>query len=466
MVAMKYERKLTAAERLFTRSPFSVVTAVMRIKGNVSEAALIGAVSKVRQRHVNLRVRIKEDENHVPWFTTEGAEGIPVDIVPRQSDDHWIQIHLEKSKVPFEFDVRPPIRFILVQSPTVSELIILCHHIICDGLSLAYLARDLMVHLGEPGREVEVLPDPILLDRDNMPDDVPVNGIARFFINRINRKWEADKIFFDREDYLSINQAYWANFHHHILSIELTEEQTTALVERCRQEGVTVNSALSAAFVGAQVIVQGDKPYHSKISVAGSVRDRLKRPAGEVMGFYAGVVNPKFKYDIGKNFWENARQFHQKVKPLYNNKNLLGLFMMWTYLEPAILEALNFKRLGGLVSPQSPRYEKLSTFSRRDDVVLSLLKRDQMESLDRISMGTAITNLTRMDFPRQYGDLELDRLIMQPGGAFPLANVSLVLGAVTCSGKLSLVMEYAEEAVETVTMEQVRDQAMEYLLGK
>jgi hypothetical protein len=77
-----------------------------------------------------------------------------------------------------------------------------------------------------------------------------------------------------------------------------------------------------------------------------------------------------------------------------------------------------------------------------------------------------VTNLTRMGFPRMYGTLELDRLIMNPGGAFPLANVSLVLGAVTCSGKLSLVLEYAEETVDTRTMRKVRDRAMEFLLTK
>ena len=78
-------------------------------------------------------------------------------------------------------------------------------------------------------------------------------------------------------------------------------------------------------------------------------------------------------------------------------------------------------------------------------------------------MGTAVTNLTRMDFPQTYGALELDRLIMHPGGAFPLVNVNLVLGAVTCSGKLSLILEYAEQAVDTGTMEQVRDKATEFL---
>jgi len=36
---------------------------------------------------------------------------------------------------------------------------------------------------------------------------------------------------------------------------------------------------------------------------------------------------------------------------------------------------------------------------------------------------------------------------------------------VTCSGKMSLVIEYAEQAVDTATMEKIKDKAMEFLLG-
>lgn len=139
--------------------------------------------------------------------------------------------------------------------------------------------------------------------------------------------------------------------------------------------------------------------------------------------------------------------------------------MMWCHLEPAILEAINFKRLGGLVPTHFSRHDKLSAFSKRIDVVSSILKREKMESLDKLVMGTAVTNLTRMDFPREYGDLELDRLIMNPGGGIPLSNVNLVLGAVTCSGKLSLVVEYEERTVNTDTMIQIKDRAMEFLLN-
>lgn len=83
-----------------------------------------------------------------------------------------------------------------------------------------------------------------------------------------------------------------------------------------------------------------------------------------------------------------------------------------------------------------------------------------------MKVGTAVTNLTRMNFPRTYGTLELDRLLMNPGGAFPLSTVNLVLGAVTCSGKLSLVIEYAEEAVDTRTMEKIKERAIKFLLNE
>ena len=178
----------------------------------------------------------------------------------------------------------------------------------------------------------------------------------------------------------------------------------------------------------------------------------------------AAGVELKLKYNHKQSFWENARKYHKKIKPNFSNKKVFGQFLDWLYLDPTFLEAMNFKKLGGPVPSDSARFKKLSAFSRKEDVVLKLLKRDNMESPEMMFMGPAITNLGRMDFPKRYGALELDRLIMQPGGAFPLAHVNLVLGAVTCSGKMSLIVEYAEEAVDRQTMEKIKDKAMEFLL--
>jgi NRPS condensation-like uncharacterized protein len=281
----------------------------------------------------------------------------------------------------------------------------------------------------------------------------------------MNKRWEPEKVVFDQEDYRDLSAAYWNRYNHQMLSVELSQAETSALVQRCRDEQVTVNSALSAAIVGAQTVVQSQKPLHPGIGVAASLRDRLPTPAGEAMGFYAGVVTPKWKYDLKRDFWDNARRFHRKVRPLISDKNLLQDMLNWCYLEPSILEAMNFKKLGGLVPEDADRHQKLSAFAKRDDTVLAILKRDKLESLDRLTMGSAVTNLTRMDFPETYGGLELERLIMKPGGAFPLANINLVLGAVTCSGRLSLLIEFVEDNIDITEMGAIRDETLKFLLA-
>jgi NRPS condensation-like uncharacterized protein len=322
-----------------------------------------------------------------------------------------------------------------------------------------------MIHLGDSTKEADILPNPRPIDVSNLPMGVSINPIMRFLINRINKRWKKEKIHFDQEDYNNINMTFWKRANYQIISIELTETQTTNLVQKCREEKVTVNSALTTAFTGASQVVQTGRKGLSNIGIAGNLRDRLEKPAGEVMGFYAGAVTLNYTYDMKKEFWDNTRKLHQKVQPLYTNKNLFKEGLGWCYLEPGILEAINFKRVGELVPKDSSRYEKLSSFSKRDDVITSILKREKIESLNKIIMGTAITNLTRMDFPRKYGDLELDRLIMNPGGAFPLSNIIMVVGAVTCSGKLSILIEYEEGTVNSDTVSTIKEKAMRFLLS-
>ena len=125
------------------------------------------------------------------------------------------------------------------------------------------------------------------------------------------------------------------------------------------------------------------------------------------MGMYAGGVELQYKYAQEKSFWENARGFHDQVSPLYTNKKLFNEALTWSYLEPSISEAMNFKKIGALVSAQSPRYQKLYNFSQRDDVIRSILKREGLDTMDTIFMGTAVTNLTRLDFPNSMVNYSL-----------------------------------------------------------
>ena len=124
-------------------------------------------------------------------------------------------------------------------------------------------------------------------------------------------------MYFDQHDYELLTDAYWQEYDHQLVTIELSEAETTELVERCRQEQVTVNTALTAAFGAAQAMVLGDQRYEPKLGVAADLRGRLRQPAGEVMGFYAGVATHSYGHDPEIGFWDNARRLHGRLQVLH-----------------------------------------------------------------------------------------------------------------------------------------------------
>ena len=456
-------RELTSIEHIFAWSPFSLVSAMARIKGKVGLEQLQTAAESVKNKHHVLQTAIRSDANGRLEFISVDKVEIPVQVIKRSSDSQWKGIVEEHCSIPFDFEKGPPVRFILVQSEAVSELLVLCHHIICDGISLAYLAKDMISVMGGEKLKSDSVAKPIPLSLDNMPSDVSLSRLVKFFIRRMNVKWDKEKVVFDQEDYRSLNEAYWTHFSHRMESIELSESQTSSLVQRCRENGVSVNSALTAAFVGAQKTILGDSPTHSLIGTAADLRKRVPEDPGTNMGFYAGMIRQKFSYDTGIEFWDNARNYHRVIKSGITNKKLFGEFLSWLLLDPTLIAAINFKKLGGLATKVDSTGKKLTDFSRKKDVVSSILKREKMDSPEHKIMGTAVTNLTKLDFPRTYGDLELDRMTLYPGGAFPLSNLNLVVGAVTCSGKLSLLVEYENKTMNKENADSICRTAMEFL---
>ena len=243
-----YKRRLAPWERMLNMSPYSVVSIVARIKGKVTTKMVENAVKKVQQRHILLQTRIIVDENNNPWFTAQDVGKIPIETMNRENNNTWIEVYDEACKVPFEFDKLPAIRFYLLHSEDVSDLLIFCHHVICDGMSLAYFSRDLMKHLGDPNLEVDILPNPLPINRKTIPEEQKLSGLILNVMGKINDKWEPEKIVFDQEDYKNIHKTYWDNFTHQTISIELTEQQTIKLVDNCKANNVSVNSAINTAF--------------------------------------------------------------------------------------------------------------------------------------------------------------------------------------------------------------------------
>lgn len=414
-------------------------------------------MSKVREQHPLVGVRVYLDENYDAWYTTEKVPENPLKVLQRSSEKDWYQELLKQYKIRFEIEKGPLARFVLLQSPEISEIIIICHEVVCDGTSLAILARDLLLYIGNPDRKVQKMLEPPLATPDNFPTEIKLNKLMVAAINKMNKQWQKRKVIFDDEDIDNIFRAYWDNYRFNVISVELNEKETSDLIEKCKQHGLTVNSALNTAFLAARYSIRGNfKGGRRNIMLPVNLRKRYKNPVGEHFGHYAAGFQFKLSYNPKLDFWENAKIFNKEVKEKLDINEMFKFAVLTGLIDQSIVDARSFSFMGKLVPSNFSRYEKIQAFSNDETNIINKRAKKQIPNLP----GLAITNLGRLDYPTKYGSLELDRFIFVTSGS---TFIELVIPAVTVAGKLSFTINYLEEITDTETMEKIKSQALKYL---
>jgi NRPS condensation-like uncharacterized protein len=420
--------------------PNANVVMVARIEGPLSAEELEAAVSKVRQRHPLLGARVRIDANQTGWLTPQGVPAIPIRVVPRPAPDRWMEVAIEEHKQAFSYEAGPLIRLALLPSDETSDLIVTAHHAICDGLSLTYLIRDVLRHLADPDRRVARLPVPPVVDESLMPVSVSGGLLSRLGIKIVNWAWERKDIAFDPTDNRDLHRTFWQDHRGHMLAWALTEAQTSALVSRCRRERVTVNTALTTAFVAAQNQIEPPRDYLNNVVVSVDFRDRLTRPVDGACAFYASAVRPELEYQPGTPFWDAARAFHTQIRQLLTDENVFESQQLSAF-SPSLLDALAFVK-----------YDKLE-----DKLARRMVER---MGIDRIGASLVVTNLGRLDVPVSYGSRRLAALY----GPYVYSDtIEKYLGVATVGGRMHFTLCSGERLIENETVEAVRDAAMDHL---
>lgn len=453
----KFERKLIPHERRFFRSGISNISIIARLKGLISKEELGDAIKKVREQHPLVGVRVYLDENYDAWFTSENVPENPLKVIQRNSEKDWYQKILNDYKDRFKLEKGPLVRFSLLPSSETSEIIITCHHIICDGTSLAILARDLLIYIGDPDQKVKQMTEPPLATPDNFPTDVTPSKTILFAINKMNKMWQKKKVIFDEEDLDNIFRAYWENFDFKIIPVELNKKQTSDLSELCRQHGVTINSALNMAFLAARYEIRGHfKGGRQNILIPVNTRERYKKPVGDHFGLYAAGFQFKMTYNPKIDFWENVKLFTRKVREKLDINQVFKMVALMGLMDKSLTESQSFSFLGKFVPSNYSRYEKIHSFSNDEKNIANKMIKKKIAKVP----GLSITNLGLLDYPSKYGSLELERFIFVTSTS-PM--MELVISAVTVSGRLTFAINYIEETTDTPTMQEIKKKALEYL---
>jgi NRPS condensation-like uncharacterized protein len=440
-----FKQELKGLERYFFRCPNSNLITVARLKGEVSSEQLRAALSRLKGKYPLLGVKVSLDDSGIVRLMAEGVpeNSVRVEQVIAGDPEAWIRKVDEEQRERFEFDKGPLVRFTLLNSGESSDLIINCHHAICDALSLTYLIRDILFSVANPDWKPEPLARPQNESNGGLPSP-RIDPFHRIMMKVINMLWRKSHVSFNETDYEALHQKYWGHGKsNRTLSWGLTELETSALVNRCREEHVTVNSAIATAVVAAQRDIQGagQPGYASTVSMPVSIRGRLTPPAGEAFGLYVSTVKADLTYARGDSFWPNVKRIHRRIKRRLTDGSVFLMMHKVNTLHPSLIDAMYFSKYGLLNSQ-----------------LASLVLR--LAGIRRMNVGWEISNLGRCDLPVDYGPLKLESIIVP---AFLSDYQEKCLRIATVGGRMFFSLTFWEDILDTLTARRIIDTSMRYL---
>jgi len=459
-MAQVLKRKLNQRERVHSKSVASNISMIATINGKVSPEVLRKVIHKMQKRHPILNAYLESKGKELFLLSNEILE-IPLKVIKRKEDMQWHEVIIQEHKIPFNMKQGPLIRFILLHSPDISDLIIFCQHIICDGMSLAYLARDIMRHLANPSKQVELLPIPPIINENAIPDDIKPSLSTRLFSKIINKKWEKTEVLFDYDDFYELHKAFWKKYSYKAHLYMLSKNDTDSLILACRDHGVTVNSTLIASFAIAQNQLNTNSPkYLRKYASAVDLRNILKNPIDEQFGFFAGGLEIKYKYSKNDTLWDAAKKIHKQAILEKAREKALVKTLNNFYISPTFMDAQIFGGFGELVPPNSKSYEKINDFISDDKNIVNKMVEKRLK--EKFGLAQIMTNLGKSGFPEQYGDLILKNLILMPSCS---PYTELVLGVITHGGTLSITLNHMEESISSEKILKIQEKANEIIMN-
>ena len=403
-------------ERAFLPTRSSNIKVVAYVAGEIDENLLRDAVSKLATKHPYLRSKVVMREDGTAYLTTEGGKEPKSVVVAGSSNADVLDAIYQEDKKPSNWETEPTSRFILIKGVNGSDVVVAyVQHVVADGRSTVFVMKHLLEIIADPTKEIEELMPISLVE--TAPSDVEIPDAQKSFAENINEEWAKQNVTFGVEDFIEVARQKYASGPDVYVDHTLTQEETIALRNKSKEQGVSVNAAILAATLIAKKIVETE-PTPNKLGFAVDVRKRLTKDAGEACNLLASgtTVDPEFKE--GMAFWDLAKDIHtQTLVALESNQNIFVTRMMAQLMDPTFNDAMYMFQQGGWEG--TPLIKKMGG--------------------QGAPVGAVLTNLGGMQLPAEYkgmNPIKLSDAIFYP----PIGIEKVIeLGASSLLGKLHIV---------------------------
>jgi hypothetical protein len=324
------KRKLNEIEYLnwLVGQPYNISMAVT-ISGKLQKEQIRNALNKLQEKHPLLQAQLYVDEDEVPYFIWNNIGKIPVDFITRTSEELYKKIVEEEFTTSFEIGEEctlPLIRVKILSSENLSDLIITMQHVIADGMSMVFLFMDILSFIIEPKRRVKPLDVVKTLENvlpKNYQKKIPKTQRKfkrnYWFLRRIIKIYRfKNKFVKKRQKNLIFNN--FKNKHLITRAWSLTKDQSEGIIKKSKEHKITVHSTICTMFLSDFPII--NNPVN--------LRNRLAYDVGRSIGCYAGGLVINKKYNNKKSFWQNAQDYHKKLKKGLRDKSVFSIFKLFS----------------------------------------------------------------------------------------------------------------------------------------
>jgi len=333
-------------ERSFLPTRSSNIKIIAYVAGEIDETLFRSAICKLASKHPYLRSKVVMRADGTAYLTTEGGKEPEAIIIVGTSNADVLNAIYQADKKPSNWEIDPTSRFILVKGVKGSDVIIVyIQHAIADGRSTAFVLKHLLEFIADPAKEVGELTPISLIE--NAPVDVEIPEMQKGYTEKINAGWAVHKVTFSVDDFIKVTQQKYASGPDVYMDQSLTQDETLALRNKSKEQGVSVNAALLAAILIAKNSEETE-PTPNNLGFAVDVRKRLTKDAGEACNLLASGAMVAPDYREGIAFWELAKDIHIKtLRTVESNQSLFGTRLLVQIMDPTFNDAMYMFQQGG-----------------------------------------------------------------------------------------------------------------------
>jgi hypothetical protein len=427
-----YERAMLMSE---PRVALNFVLAV-RLRGSLSTAQLREALRSLRGRYPLAGAFVTQDRQGRLTFTTQRAPEIQVRVVENANPGDWMRASADELADPFNPLAGPLVRTVLMRGEKVLDLLLVFHHAIADGTAALLFLRDLLILLDQPRTRLDAMDSGIPIS-DRLPPSISHNWFlkARLWFSPVGYHLQRlvtliRKRGKTRPGRAIIDPAARGAFC--VGSVFLPEDQTLALLDRCRYERTTVQAAVGTAWLRANAVLRpkGSR-WFGKVSNSINLRGRLVQPAGEAFGAALSAVSSDVLCAAKSKFWWSARHIRRS-----QNRQMKSVNAFYDLLRPqAIASVLTSGQIGTMVAERM-------RFPVHYDV--------------------SVNHLGTLALPELSGPLQVEAVY---GPVTSASGYDRSVGMLICGGRLMITFTFREDLLSPKAARELMELAVDELLA-